>query len=102
VRLLRGRVVVREIQTVSSRLWTPDPNERETKTHRGIVLAKGPPALTRKGHEVPHGFEIGDVVQFHYVHLKELSINEWIDGKPANWMPQNCIDAVIEPSEPVN
>ncbi len=93
---MRGQVVVREVIAASSILWTPDPNEREVKTHRGVVLGMGAPALTKHGHEAPHGFKVGDHVQFHFVHLRENSRNEWVDGKDAFWLPQIAIDGVIE------
>ncbi len=66
------------------------------KWHRGEVLAMGPPALTKKGAEVPHGFAVGDVVFFHFVHHEEGFTRPWEDGELATWCPQACIDAVVE------
>ncbi len=36
------------------------------QVHRGRVVAMGPPARTRKGHEVAPGFRVGDTVLFIY------------------------------------
>ena len=36
------------------------------QVHRGKVIAMGPPARTRKGHEVAPGFRVGDTVLFVY------------------------------------
>ena len=46
VRLLRGRVVVRELGALarSATIWTPDPKQSHVRTHIGRVLAVGPPA----------------------------------------------------------
>lgn len=105
-RLLRGRVVVRELEVPASRsLWTPDRAPREIHTHRGIVLAMGPPAKMplvysegewRGGHEVPHGFRVGDTVQYHFEHHQEAWTMTWIDGKPCTYLAQHNVDAVIE------
>lgn len=97
VRLLPGQVVVRELHPdASGVLWTPKPGPRETKTHTGRVLALGPPArLNGTGPEVPHGFQVGDVVQYHLTHLEKLATNPWPpDGEPATWVPQQNVDFV--------
>ncbi len=58
VRLMRGQVVIREAEVrASDVVWTPDADPQLVETHRGRVLAKGPPALTSKDVEVPHGLE---------------------------------------------
>lgn len=94
IRPMRGQVVVREERSATTTIWTPDPNKRNVKTHIGRVLALGPPARTSKGVEVPYGFEVGDVVQFHFEHNESLCTNTWEDGKPAVWIPQQDIDGV--------
>jgi hypothetical protein len=103
VRLMRGQVVIREeaVQP-SNALWTPEPGARRVKTHRGRVLALGPPArLTEHpdSPEVPHGFRVGDVVQFHFgaMGTQEARTRTWTDGHPATWLTQAEIDAVWEP-----
>jgi hypothetical protein len=98
---MRGQVVLREIKPeVSSTLWTPEPGQRQVTTHTGRVLAMGPPARlhlkSADAPEVPHGFEVGAVVQFHFVHNMEAHTRMWVDGDPAVWIPQSCIDAVWE------
>jgi co-chaperonin GroES (HSP10) len=93
---LRGRVVVREIIEDSRSLWTPQGNPRERLTHRGIVLALGPPALTPLGAEVPYEYDVGAVVQFHFAGTEKGRIAPWTDGEPALWMAWFEIDAVIE------
>ena len=105
---LRGRVVIREIKAEArSFLWTPAPDKYHERTHRGRVLAKGAPALRTfhywngsewvfKQVEVPHGFEVGDVVIYHFTHLQENATRSWDDGEPATWVPQENVDGVIE------
>ncbi len=81
IRPLPGRVVIRERLSRSDVLWTPNADANHVSTHIGTVLAKGPPALvcatdaqgrcespTCKHGGVPHGFEVGAVVQYHFVH----------------------------------
>jgi co-chaperonin GroES (HSP10) len=110
IRLLRGQVVVREDLDADTSHFThivvpgvndderhdPDARQRARKWHRGVVLAKGAPMLTPKGVEVPHGFEVGDVVIFHWIHREKSWTREWVDGKLAAWLPQAAIDAVVE------
>lgn len=97
VRLLRGQVVVREIRAhASSTIWVPEPsNPRDVRSHRGRVLALGPPATTRKGAEVPHGFDLGDEVVFHWNRREKDFTRPWIDGEDASWVSQEEIDAVV-------
>jgi len=64
------------------------------RTHRGVVLAMGPPARTVRGVEVEPGFAPGDTIQFHFSHHQETATNMWTDGKPATWIPQSSVDAV--------
>lgn len=98
IRPMRGQVVVREEPPApSARLWTPDPNPRQVRTHTGRVLALGPPARTTAGVEVPHGYRVGDLIQYHFDHLEQLLTNPWPeDGLPATWLPQVAIDGVWE------
>jgi hypothetical protein len=102
VKVMRGQVVVREITEAHS-LWMPDEAPRQVKTHRGVVLALGEPARTpvtwdgKGGHEVPFGFAVGDVVQYHFEHHQEAWTMTWpADGKPATWLAQHNVDAVLE------
>ena len=101
-RVMRGQCVVREIGDEMGGLWTPRANERQVKTHRGIVLAIGQPALQGfwvRGRfvqqPVPWGFHVGDIVQYHFVHNKEGFTMRWPeDGELATWIPQACVDGV--------
>lgn len=107
-RLLRGQVVIREeldaqhahykhIVTLRAREGVDEDAEKVArKFHVGRVLAKGPPAMTARGVEVPHGFEVGDRVFFHWHHLEKAWTREWIDGEPACWVPHQFVDAVID------
>jgi hypothetical protein len=69
-------------------------NPRETKTHTGVVLGMGAPSLTKGGAEVPQGFVVGDVVQYHFEHHQAAATRVWTDGKLAHVVPQWCVDAV--------
>src|SRR5271157_2379939 len=107
LRLMRGQVIVREIFPENKfGLWTPEPSHpRAIKTHRGIVLGMGLPAEVSfyrsdlgkvVSYEVPFGFRVGDTVQYHFEHHQEAWTTPWPDdGKPATWLPQHCVDAVI-------
>lgn len=106
IRITRGWVVVREEKRRSSVIIDPGvASPREIVTHRGVVLAMGNPAIlhgtladheTPADHEVPHGFVVGDMVQFHFAGHEGGRTHEWEDGKPAVWLAQHEIDAVIE------
>jgi hypothetical protein len=102
IRLMRGQVVIREhTPAPSSTLWTPELGPRHVRTHRGVVLGLGPPArLTESpsSPEVPHGFEVGDLVQYHFgaVGTQEARTRAWTDGQPATWLTQAEIDGVWE------
>lgn len=74
LRLLRGRVVVRQHPDVESRIILPDisgDTHRTTRIHWGTVLALGPPPRTRRGIEVPWDVAPGDVVAFVYAMAME-------------------------------
>ena len=111
IRLMRGQVVIREIDTKQSDwLWTPTSKPQDVHTHRGIVVAHGPPSLncvtdsmgrctslTCLHAEVQLGFSVGDVVQYHFSgHHQSAHTRCWEDGKDATWVPQRDVDAVIE------
>jgi hypothetical protein len=101
---MRGQVVVRETGKASSSIiWTPDGRQRDVKTHRGVVLAVGPaPVENRRGVpgygvEQPTGLRPGDVVQYHWEHNEDAFTMPWpLDGLPASWLPQRCVDMVVE------
>lgn len=98
---LRGRVVIRPERAGSESSSLIDPyvgeyREYQEKTHRGTVMALGPPVLTEQGHEIPHGFSVGDVVQFHYESTEAGSRLIWTDGEVCVVRAQREIDAVIE------
>jgi co-chaperonin GroES (HSP10) len=108
---LRGRVALREIVPLRTGLiWhpdqRPDTERAEDKSlgllaqssHRGRVLAMGPPAL-RHGHEVPHGFAVGDEVLFVYGLglVEEGRRLVWEDGEECVWVTQEEVIAVCDP-----
>ena len=96
IRLLRGQVVVRELRPKhSSIIHMLDDNPRSVKTHRGVVLQKGPPAEIAPGVPVPHLFEEGDEVVFHFEDHEGKRTRPWTDGENAVWLMQKEIDAVI-------
>jgi diadenosine tetraphosphatase ApaH/serine/threonine PP2A family protein phosphatase len=71
-------------------------NPRVQGTHRGVVLGIGAPAQVN-GHDVPHGFTVGDEVQFHFEHHEGAMTRLWPDdGEMAIWLPQSSVDAVWE------
>jgi len=144
IKLLRGRVVIREdlgadhahlkhIVVPQAVLDDhPTAEARRRTWHRGTVLAMGAPARTKRrkcrecagtgrvdvpcdpdpslvydkcfrcggsgglgGVEVPYGFDVGDTVLFHWVHLEKGWTVEWVDGEAAAVVPQECVDAVV-------
>lgn len=100
IRLMPGQVVIREEPPEpSAALWTPEPGSRDVRTHTGRVLALGPPArVNGHGAEVPHGFEVGDLVQYHFTSNREGATRIWpLDGQPATWIPQQNVDCVYDP-----
>lgn len=109
LKLLRGQVVVREEYdadyTQYKHIIVPqlqgDSDDRHAIArrrtwHRGEVLSVGAPARTKKGVEVPHGFEVGDTVFFHWEKNELNFTRPWTDGKLACWLMQKEIDAVLE------
>lgn len=111
IRLIRGQVVVREDLLADYAQYThikipgvdfsdtPDAIARKRTWHRGIVLAKGEPAKDKWGNEIAQGFEVGDAVVFHFEHHEKSFTRPWTDGKNAVWLPQWCVDAVLEDEE---
>lgn len=78
-RMLRGRVLVREIHSARRDAagrpmseggiyfpenWIDDKRNKSPRIHRGEVLAIGAPARTKRGHHVILEAEIGQVVWF--------------------------------------
>jgi co-chaperonin GroES (HSP10) len=68
---------------------------RDRKSHVGTVLAMGAPAQTSQGVDVPHGFDVGDRVCFHWVNYEAGFTRPWTDGEMACWIPQAAVDGVV-------
>jgi co-chaperonin GroES (HSP10) len=111
LRPLRGRVAIRPIvETRSGLIWYPDqrPDDETAEqksrgslaqsSHRGHVLAFGPPAL-RYGREVEHGFVVGDEVVFVYASglIEKGRASVWSDDGPCVWVTQEEVIAVVHP-----
>lgn len=95
VRILRGRVVVREDKRRSSIIIDPMPGDpREETTHRGVVLAVGAGAPSKGGIDCPLDVKPGDVVQFHFEGTERGRLATWDDGQPAIWLAHREIDGV--------
>jgi co-chaperonin GroES (HSP10) len=74
----------------------PDPQKRTNANTlgRGIVLAMGPPALSKKGVEVPPNFKVGDEV----LHIgQHVSRDSWNNGERVRYCAQEEVQCVIEP-----
>jgi co-chaperonin GroES (HSP10) len=95
IRPMRGQAVIREVDRRSSILYVPE--DKEQRTHRGIVLALGSPAQTPTGAEVPWDCMVGDEVFFSWQHNEREFTKIWTDGKKACWIPQTLVHAVVEP-----
>lgn len=96
IRPLRGRVVIREDKRHSSIIEIVGVDPRTITTHRGTVIAVGPPVLLDSGAEVPLHFKAGDVVQFHFEATEKGRTTDWEDERGVVVMCQREIDAVIE------
>jgi len=109
---LRGRVAIRQTPDTRSDLIVlidqqPDNDAQYQKSrgmlaqssHRGRVLAIGLPAF-RYGHEVAHGFGVGDEVVFVFGSggVEAMRQGLWTDGLPCVWVTQEEVIAVVEPS----
>lgn len=100
LRLLRGRVAVREIHELPSRIVLPGYHEkhaRERKSHRGLVLGMGGPQLTKAGAEVEPGFVAGDVVHYVFalVGSEKSRTGAWpLDGEPCHYIAAEEVTAV--------
>jgi hypothetical protein len=109
--LLRGRVAIRPIleTRIGSILmpethndWTRDGQHKRgilaKSSHFAKVLGKGPPAIGVHGHEVPHGFEVGDTVNFALHMSEKWSDGQvWEDGEPCMFIAQEHVNGVLEP-----
>jgi co-chaperonin GroES (HSP10) len=112
VRLLRGRVAIRPIvdKQVGSILmpdthgdWSRKGDRsqgvRTSASHRATVLGFGLPALEH-GHELPHGFVVGDEVLFTWhINEKWSDGQVWEDGEPCVFISQEMVNAVVERSK---
>ena len=105
LRLLRGRILIREDRRHSSIIIAPTGDPRATVTHRGEVLAVGPPVetqhydpATRRStfHEVPLHYKVGDFVQFHFEATEKGRTMTWGEWEGVLCMAQREIDAVLE------
>ena len=105
---LRGRVIVRPTGDSGgyadsfrrAGLVMPDTlafdarNEKnQNSLGRGIVVAMGPPARTKKGVEIPPGFKVGDEVIHIGQHLSRLY--QW-NGEECRACSQEEVCGVIE------
>jgi co-chaperonin GroES (HSP10) len=91
---MRGQAVIRETSARPSVIWTPE--DKEQRHHRGTILALGKPALTEGHAEVPWECAVGDEVIFTWQHNEKEFTKTWTDGKPACWIPQKLVHAVVE------
>ena len=103
-RILRGRVVIREIRVKSDILIIPDAEmyneyaKYDERTHRGVILGMGEPPLTESGHVVQGcDFKPGDTVEFHFAGTEKGRTAPWEDGEAALWLHFKEVDAVIDP-----
>lgn len=109
VRPLRGRVAISPIVPQrTGHIWhpdsRPDTERAEDKSlgilaqssHRGRVLAVGAPAL-RYGHELPHGFAVGDEVIFVFGSGGiEDTRKGYFGDVPCTWVTQEEVLAVVD------
>jgi len=116
VRLLRGRVAIREYQPKKiGSILVPDDyydkNEREETSHRGRVLAMGPPARTILGVEIQPDFWVGDDVLFIFDMpnadniegsgaTEQMRTGIWPeDGGPVVYVAQEEVIGLYEPNK---
>ena len=105
---LPGRVAVRMLDRVSTIIVDPyadsDTRRRAQTSHRGVVVAMGPPARTPKlNAEVPPGFSVGAEVVFVFGApnasgagglVESAREGEW-DGAKITWVAQEEVLAVV-------
>lgn len=109
VKPLRGRVVIRpDSPTHFGHIVLPDMHRdwkreadrslgrRAQSSHRGRVLAMGEPARNPAGHEVPHGFKVGDAVVYVWTHNEKEFTKPWTDGQECCWVSQEEVISVID------
>ena len=101
IRLLRGRVAVREttLGTYGGTLYVPQANARDIKAHFGRVLGFGPPAQTKKGYEIPPDFTVGSEVMVVYGLAgteKDVRRGVWVDGEPCIYIAQEEVIGVVD------
>ena len=109
VKPLRGRVVIRpDSPTHIGPIVLPDMvrdwkreadrslGKKAMSSHRGRVLALGPPALNPAGQEVPHGFGVGDTVIYVWNHNEAEFTKPWTDGEECCWIAQEEVIGVID------
>lgn len=110
VTLLRGRVAVQElVERRYGSLYLPDTSHDTIRSedrqmgklamssHRGIVLAAGPPALMPWGSELPLGFKAGDEVVYVYAAGgTEESRRSQYEGEPCIMVAQEEVLGVVE------
>jgi len=109
IQLLRGRTLIRmtadqdgtasELERIGlvapGTLASADPRQRANQNSlgRGVVIAMGAPALSKRGAEVPPGYGIGDEVLF-IGQGKARAVQ--IDGEWLQACAQEEVVAVIE------
>ena len=109
IHLLRGRVAIRPIvEEKSGSIFLPNRADyqrdsdhkqgiRAKASHFATVLGMGPPILGDHGYEVPHGFKVGDVVNYA-IHINEKAHEDqvWEDGLPCVFIAQGHVNGVLE------
>lgn len=106
LRPLRGRAVIAvdpyeagRDKKLESGVWIPATarHPRSERIHQGKIVALGDPAETPKGHMVPWGCAVGDVVLFVYVLAMETHRSmEFSPWGPVVVVAQSEIQAVLQ------
>lgn len=105
---LHGRVCVRELLPKKlGYIHLPDDyhdnNVRNTSSHKGLVLAMGPPACTKTGVPIPADFKVGDTVLFVFGMDGAEKSRVGIfpdDGLPCVWITQEEVIGIYETEYP--